>query len=624
MVSTVEPAKLIENIWSIRQATAASEDGQRCMVATSPELRDEIKTALSRIGPQVLGVLANRIRSRQETRIGMNDGLIYPGSSFPVGTPARLVQGAAANRAPLAGTVRVVVILVEFSDRAMTETRQHFEDLFFSQGVLPNGSVREYFAEVTNNIIDIQGEVVGPYQLPLTLAQYANGASGTGSSTPNSRTMARDAAVAANPDVNFGIYDNDGDGFVDAFVVLHAGSGAEQTGSPNDIWSHKWVLSGGSYNADGTNIYAYLTVPENARIGVCCHELGHLLFGFPDLYDIDDSSEGVGNWCLMGGGSWNGGGDVPAHPSAWCKANQGWVTVVNQTSNATLNIEDVKTSNTVYRLWKDGSSGSEYFLVENRQQTLYDAQLPGGGLCVWHIDDAVATNEDENHYKVAFVQADGNKDLENGSNRGDAGDPYPGSSNNSTFDKNSTPNSKSYAGSDTCVSIKNIGSSAPTMRVDVTVKCGKSVLKDFKDSRKDKGEKEIRRDKYFVFEKRLNFDKRPEKPQIDKSIALDKRFSEGKVGDKFNEGKFTEGKLGERGNFSSQPPDAQGISNLEARLEALEAQIAHLQPFIGAELRPDLNQGALSGEMDIDLIQGNMQEEAARAKREFDAKPPEY
>ena len=72
-----------------------------------------------------------------------------------------------------------------------------------------------------------------------------------------------------------------------------------------------------------TKIYAYLTVPEDCRIGVCAHELGHLLFGFPDLYDTDYTSEGVGNWCLMGGGSWNGGGDIPAHPSAWCKVEPG-------------------------------------------------------------------------------------------------------------------------------------------------------------------------------------------------------------------------------------------------------------------------------------------------------------
>ena len=89
------------------------------------------------------------------------------------------------------------------------------------------------------------------------------------------------------------------------------------------------MLSGVRVRADGDQIYAYLTVPEDARIGVCAHELGHLLFGWPDLYDTDNTSDGIGNWCLMAGGSWNGGGDTPAHPSAWCKAQQEWVTVVD-------------------------------------------------------------------------------------------------------------------------------------------------------------------------------------------------------------------------------------------------------------------------------------------------------
>ena len=40
-----------------------------------------------------------------------------------------------------------------------------------------------------------------------------------------------------------------------------------------------------------------------------------------------------------------------------------------------------------HRLWRDGMRGSEYFLVENRQQTGYDTLIPGGGLLVWHVDD---------------------------------------------------------------------------------------------------------------------------------------------------------------------------------------------------------------------------------------------
>ena len=148
--------------------------------------------------------------------------------------------------------------------------------------------------------------------------------------------------------MNFAPYDNDRNGFVDAFIVVHAAPGAEATGNENHTWSHKWVLTGSAYNADGTKIFGYLTIPEDCKIGVCAHELGHLLFGWPDLYDTDGSSEGLGNWCLMGGGSWNGNGDIPSHPSAWCKANQGWVSVVNRTTNGVVTIKDVKTGRQVY------------------------------------------------------------------------------------------------------------------------------------------------------------------------------------------------------------------------------------------------------------------------------------
>ena len=115
----------------------------------------------------------------------------------------------------------------------------------------------------------------------------------------------------------------------------------------------------------------------------------------------------------MGGGSWNGGGDIPAHPSAWCKVQQGWATVTNVTSRAARSsLPDVKTSRNVHRLWKDGAGGPEYFLLENRQRTGYDAELPGDGLLIWHIDDNQPGNTDENHYKVGLVQADGERDLE--------------------------------------------------------------------------------------------------------------------------------------------------------------------------------------------------------------------
>ena len=630
--SSLNASQLLKHFDQIRQAAAASSDGELCAVAPSPELKAKIKEELAEVRARKESVLGALARASEPNRPGFNDGLIFPPDVFPIGTPLSAIRNAALERAPLRGTVRVIVVLVDFSDKPMTKTQAHFRDLFFSTGVIPTKSVREYFTEVTHGLIDLQGDVVGPFRLPLTLAQYAHGASGIGGATPNAQTMALDAVNASNPTVNFTPFDNDGNGFVDAFIVVHAGGGAEQTGNPGDIWSHKWVLQGGAKTVDATKIFAYLTVPEDSKIGVCAHELGHLLFGFPDLYDTDGSSEGIGDWCLMAGGSWGGGGNTPVHPSAWCKANQGWVSVDNRTTNGTVSIPDVKDSNTVLRLWKDGGPGNEYFLVENRQRNRFDASLPAGGLLIWHIDDSVSTNTNETHYKVALMQADGRRDMELDHNRGDGGDPYPGSSGNTAFHNTSTPNSKSYSGVDTCVTVTAVSTAGPVMTANVGVRC-KIVEKDTtKEIRDTKARLKEIRDGIF---KNFLRDKRPEKPETDKLSAFDKntdKFTDGK----FNEGKFTEGGFpgGFGGGFGGgfAPPESR-LAQLEMRVAALEAVVGGgtgggtqgtgegASPFIGSELRPDLSEGALAGELDYEQLQDQMRQGSAEAKHIFDSKP---
>jgi len=591
----------------------------RCLVPPSPELLERLEDDLAELREHVRERMSTRVLLAAEPqRPGLNDGLILPGDMFPLGTSLDRVTRAASERAPLHGTLRVVVVLVDFDDRAMARPTSEFRDLFFSEGVLPDGSVREYLTEVSNGLVTLDGEVVGPYRMPRDLSAYANGASGTGSALPNARTMARDAAEAADPEVDFSAYDNDGNGFVDAFIVLHAGPGAEQTGSPDDIWSHKWVLSGGAYDTDGTRIYGYLTVPEDARIGVCAHELGHLLFGWPDLYDTDGSSSGIGNWCLMAGGSWNGGGDVPAHPSAWCKADQGWVSVVAHSSNGPVTISDVKDDHTVHRLWKDGAPGQEYFLVENRQRTRYDRFLPGEGLLVWHIDEAIATNTNEDHPKVALEQADGQRHLEQRTNRGDAGDTYPGSSDNRAFTASSTPNSRSYGSMDTCVSVTAISDSSPVMTANLKVVC----FDRFKVLRDKAGDKTVIADKRAVEGKLLRkdvvkekeakefgIDKRPEKPEIDK----------GRAG--YEKPPITEKRRELPDIRRAEVDDA--VAYLEARVAALEAMLGGGQPFIEEELRPDLSGSALSEEEDLEALRQRLAGGDPAAKSEFDTKPPE-
>jgi immune inhibitor A len=59
----------------------------------------------------------------------------------------------------------------------------------------------------------------------------------------NVQGMARDTVQAAlSEDVDFSAYDIFGEKIVTALFIIHAGSGAEQTLSGDDLWSLKWVI----------------------------------------------------------------------------------------------------------------------------------------------------------------------------------------------------------------------------------------------------------------------------------------------------------------------------------------------------------------------------------------------
>jgi immune inhibitor A len=165
----------------------------------------------------------------------------------------------------------------------------------------------------------------------------------------------------------------------------------------------------------------------------------------------------------------------PVHPSAWCKASQGWVPVSALTTNRSVTLAPVEDGGRIYRLWQGGAQGNEYFLVENRQQAGFDESMPSAGLLVWHIDDAVEGNSDERHYQVALVQADGKQDLERNVNDGDAGDPFPGSSRVRALDGTTTPSTVSYGGLHTCVELRDITPVGDDVKVGLRVKCARGA-----------------------------------------------------------------------------------------------------------------------------------------------------
>lgn len=432
----------------------AFRDDCRCIVPPHPKLEAQIARTLQ-------GVRQGHAAPAEKTDEYLDQLTFELITNRPAKTRAHTLSSPTKDFAPVVGTKKAIVLLVDFSDAPATTSQSHYQDMLFSSGTYAGGSMRDYYREASYNKLTVTGNVAGAggptsgwFRAPHPKSYYADGNFGFNGYPKNAQKLVEDVLDLANPFVNFSQYDNDGDGNIEALVIICAGSGGEVTGNKNDIWSHKWGIS--PKTLDGKKASTYFMAPEDGRVGVMAHELGHLLMGWPDLYDTDYSSAGTGRWDLMAGGSWNNGGNTPAHPTAWCKYKVGWITPTVLFNNGqTVTFNPYADQGHVYKLPIGSASSKEYFLVSNRQKKKFDAHLPGEGLIIEHVDDNLSNNTDENHYLVDIEQADGQRDLNTNANRGDANDPYPTASNDK-FTKDTTPNSKAYSGADSKVAVTDI------------------------------------------------------------------------------------------------------------------------------------------------------------------------
>ncbi len=376
-------------------------------------------------------------------------------------------------------TLHCIFVLADFDDMPYTAgsvaaTKEDLDSVMFSRDIYEPGSMTDYYFEVSYGQALLIGEITDWYRMPQNSTYYADGQRGFGSYPRNAQRLAEDAVTAADADVDFSNYDNDGDGMVDGLFVVHAGPGYENSGNLNHIHSHAWSTGYQVDTDDGVYIWRYSMEPEEdggvdiVHIGVFCHEFGHVL-GLPDLYDYDYDSDGTGGWSIMSGGVWAGGGRRPVHFDAWCKKELGFINPQTPTTN--LNgeqIDAVEYSPDVYRLYSQGDPFLQYFLVENRQRMSFDQLMPGSGLLIYHVDETRDNNDNQDRYLVAVEQADGRFDLEH-NNGSDAGDPWPGAYNNNTFDAWSTPNSDFYDYGASEIAVINISDDDSSMTADLHI-----------------------------------------------------------------------------------------------------------------------------------------------------------
>ena len=186
--------------------------------------------------------------------------------------PSRIAQAQKAAT-PLNIAPRGLVILVNFADvkfetnkaelDSMLTGKNYSRDYSYMYGgrkyfVTSNGSAWQYFYESSNGQYSPQFDVVGPVTVSKNMDYYGKN-NPTTSFDAAPWDMVKEACELVNDSVDFSLYDNDKDGYVDFVYVVYAGYGEADGGAANTIWPHSYWLfeSGVTCKVDGKYVDLY-------------------------------------------------------------------------------------------------------------------------------------------------------------------------------------------------------------------------------------------------------------------------------------------------------------------------------------------------------------------------------
>ena len=311
-------------------------------------------------------------------------------------SPKKVTMG---ERTHYMGNKKGIVILAQFTDvkfksaNNLAKYKRILNEEGYSEGSF-KGSVADYFKAQSAKQFELDFDVVGPYTMSQKQSYY--GQNDEDGNDMHAEEMIKEACQKADSEVNFADYDWDGDGEVDQVFVLYAGTGEADGGAASTIWPHMYTLEEGGVGKltlDGVKVNTYAcsneVTPDGSieGIGCFCHEFSHCM-GFPDFYDTSYSGWfGMGDFDLMCSGSYNGDTFIPAGYTAHEKMMCGWQEpIVLSDSNVVVNnLKPMSEHGNTYIIYNDAHP-DEYFMIENRQKTGWDAGYPAKGLMITHVD----------------------------------------------------------------------------------------------------------------------------------------------------------------------------------------------------------------------------------------------
>lgn len=307
-----------------------------------------------------------------------------------------------ATRADAPVKRKCIVLLAQFQDVTFVGgegRRNEFVNLISKEGA---NSVLDYFNDQFQGQYEFDFTVGPVVTLSKSHDYYGKNENDEAGKDSHPQELVREACELSDPDVDFSLYDDDGDGNVDNVFVIVAGKSEAEGADSDCLWPHQWYVP--NLWLDGKRILTYglsteLTVKgQNSdgklvwglcAIGTFCHEYSHSL-GLRDYYDIDEEGSGgvsKAMWistALMDGGNFNNSGATPPAYNALDRECLG-IGRPEVMRLGSYTLEPVN-ENGRYLILENPNDRDEFFLFECRAQKGWDAYIGGAGLAIYHVD----------------------------------------------------------------------------------------------------------------------------------------------------------------------------------------------------------------------------------------------
>lgn len=317
-----------------------------------------------------------------------------------VGQPLNRYQNE-STLAPPIGEIKGLAIIVDFSDAPATLTVPEYNDFLNGADYNKygnNGSIKNYFSDISGGLVEYENVVYGIYRAPKTFAEYDAMPYGAGTAELLGLTL----SWIESKGFDFSSL-TIANGNIRAINMMYTGKPGTWS---KGMWYHKGFYN--KFSADGVRSgdYNVSAANEPLEMNIICHENGHMIGEWPDTYQYNEAvngKDGIGRFDIMCDCYYKRN---PTWPNPYFLSRNGYGETIDVTHEA-LNVNDPGNSLIFYKYINE-ERPEEFFIIQAKRKVGRGEGYPDEGVTIWRVNTKGDNQKSNREIRLVHAGGDDN------------------------------------------------------------------------------------------------------------------------------------------------------------------------------------------------------------------------